>query len=818
MTGALAGVLMGALACHAPPPADARTVLLSLQSQAMTELELPPTSRPEGAATPTRIRLRGDFEPLGERGGVSRWGLPMPIEYVYQGHSTRKVPKGMTLKHKGRFLAWKADKGKGKGKLPPSSFHISHGQVTVRLVEGAPAPLAEDFELVYPRATQAEARLNLAESGLEARDFAVGTVQPGADRHRGVLLPAPASASWELELPPQAQLSFDAHILPPPVRDGAKSDGATLRVELVQGERVWSVAQVALSVGRLTRVQESLPALDGPVTLRLVTEPGDSALLDYVFLREPSVYTPLDEPRRVVMVFVDTLRPDRMSLYGHSRPTTPATDAWASGAAVFDQARTLTPWTLPSTRTALTGLLSEQWQSERSLPVELGEQGFSSVALVGNAFLTPSFDMGEGWSTYRYRLLDPAPSVVNRALEVLEQHQDRELLLMVHFMGVHMPFREPERYQGWWAGEPPPGLAGAFGRESMADFDGDDPELMWPKEYVGARYDQNLRFIDDQLAALYDALQPSDLVIFFSDHGEAMWEHGGVEHGHNLHEEVLKVPLIVRGPGVPAGRSDASVGLVDIVATVRDVVGLPAGEGPGRSLRQVLVDDQVAQQVLQRALPLGHRLYGSETWGLLQGGRKWIARDGELRAYDLAEDPQELSAVSADVLEYAEGMATALGRPVPEVWRLWGSGERIWAEGGVRRITLAHPGGLKAVWAATDPLDTAVPPKLVDGVMVLERPRAGGRLPRELYVLPAGDPREFAGLTMTVKTTATLVETQPMEDLQESPELGQPVLTVGEGSGQWQLALDRVPMMAPEATKGSVGEMEDALKVLGYLE
>ena len=89
------------------------------------------------------------------------------------------------------------------------------------------------------------------------------------------------------------------------------------------------------------------------ITLHFKSFPVNKSSFDYLFLAEPIVYSPQENPERIIMVFIDTLRADAMGMYGYERKTTPRLDAWAKDAGVFTQARSIAPWTLPSARTMM---------------------------------------------------------------------------------------------------------------------------------------------------------------------------------------------------------------------------------------------------------------------------------------------------------------------------------------------------------------------------------------------------------------------------------------------------------------------------------
>ena len=102
------------------------------------------------------------------------------------------------------------------------------------------------------------------------------------------------------------------------------------------------------------------------------------------------------------------MRPDHMSMNGYARPTTPRIDAWAEGAVVFDTARSVAPWTLPTARTMVTGRQPEHYDATETLPERLRREGFATAMLAGNVYLSSNFDMNRDWGLHRVVLKPPA--------------------------------------------------------------------------------------------------------------------------------------------------------------------------------------------------------------------------------------------------------------------------------------------------------------------------------------------------------------------------------------------------------------------------
>jgi arylsulfatase A-like enzyme len=207
----------------------------------------------------------------------------------------------------------------------------------------------------------------------------------------------------------------------------------------------------------------------------------------------------------VALIFVDTLRADHLGIYGYERSTSPLLDRWAETAVVFEAARAPAPWTLPSARAVLSGRQPESWYEEANLPERMAEAGFLTLAAVSNPYLAASFDMHRGWSEHTMQNKRPADALVDAAIASIEAHADRDLLLMVHFMDTHLPYREPPPYRELWA-EPRPEEAEEFVREDLLKLDPSSRDFPRRRRETIDRYDQNIRFVDAELARLLGVL------------------------------------------------------------------------------------------------------------------------------------------------------------------------------------------------------------------------------------------------------------------------------------------------------------------------
>lgn len=317
----------------------------------------------------------------------------------------------------------------------------------------------------------------------------------------------------------------------------------------------------------------------------------------------------------IVMISVDTLRADHLSLYGYSRSTSPVLEAWAAAnATVFDTAVASSPWTLPSHVSMLSGLNAHRHgvnynhptPSEMTLLAELMRQaGYMTVAITGGGYLHPQWGFTQGFDRYLYFAVqmgfaDELEKNLDRALKVLEANSDRPIFLFFHTYEVHNPYRPRQPYISEFGAEedrgvfvrvdildsvPEEGFRGRRGYTVMKAGK-EIPKDSLPAEVVTramvALYDSGVAYTDQQLGRLWKALESRDpdrrnVVVLTSDHGELLGEHNVINHLY-LYEENLLVPLIIAEPGRrSAGRRvTTQVRSIDIVPTILKLASLDA--------------------------------------------------------------------------------------------------------------------------------------------------------------------------------------------------------------------------------------------------
>lgn len=399
------------------------------------------------------------------------------------------------------------------------------------------------------------------------------------------------------------------------------------------------------------------------------------------------------EPASIVLIIVDTLRADHLGFAGYERPTSPELDAWVGSGYVFENALATSPWTLPSFVSVFTGQLPSFHGAGRigdgeerkfsalrttlpTLAEMLGERGLATAAVVNNPFLSPSFGVARGFTHYDHESggnqeIRRADEIVDRGLEWLDANGKEPFFLLLHFFDPHLDYDAPAPVRGTLTAGIDTELAHDHEtwdavRKGEIELGPDD------ERYVVAAYDEEILYLDTQLGRLRRGLAERGildraLVVFTADHGEELFEHGGFEHGHEMWQEVLHVPMVFWGPGVRAGRDATPVSLVDVAPTVLEAAGIrPAPGIAGRSLWPSLRGDG---ELEQRNVFAEGNLYGPELKTTLRWPYKLVkprGKDAPARLYDLARDPHEKNDLAAARPELVEELLGELRATIKE--------------------------------------------------------------------------------------------------------------------------------------------------------
>ncbi|HEX6882204.1 MAG TPA: sulfatase [Planctomycetota bacterium] len=416
----------------------------------------------------------------------------------------------------------------------------------------------------------------------------------------------------------------------------------------------------------------------------------------------------------VFLLVLDTVRADHLPAYGYARMTTPELERLRRerpNAVVFPNAFANGTWTVPSHASLFTG----QWPSVHgahfaldgsvrlgfglrpehpTLAERLRAGGYATLAAYGNHWLRSVEGLGRGFERYlrapdedelpfvgealRQRFLpgllwEPAKGCaratdVNATLLSLVRpwsEGPNPLFVFANYVDAHGPYAPPAPFRGRFA---PSDVRERPEHLDLAQSPARRAELE-------ARYDEELLALDHELGRLFAELERLDLlrrawIFVTSDHGEAFGEHGVLEHGTTVHNEVARVPLLVFPPeGTTLPVTDAPVSLVDVAATIAAIGGLDL-PGPGRDLRAVegAGTHVTAIEFYGDAVKAQHlgALAKRPARAVALGRHKLIAYADSFQLYDLENDPGELVDLSTalpNLVEHMKAFLPAFGEP-----------------------------------------------------------------------------------------------------------------------------------------------------------
>lgn len=379
---------------------------------------------------------------------------------------------------------------------------------------------------------------------------------------------------------------------------------------------------------------------------------------------------PVSHRPNVLLISIDTLRADRLGVYGHTRPTSPFLDATLGATGVtFERVLSNAPKTTPAHMSMLTslppcahGVLMWEGGEARAvlnprvhtLAEILRAAGYATVAFTAGGPMDRSRGFDQGFERYRHgRQLE-------RTLAWLERRpRRRPFFLFFHTFEVHDPYAPPPaqiaRFLPEYRGPLLDAVAavragrGGWQRAHRTFWDAVDRNDPVAVDAVSRLYDGAIREMDDTtLTALLGhldrlGLAANTLVVVTSDHGEAFGEHGAFLHD-DLYEGTLRVPLVLRWPGtLPAGRRIAAAAdLLDLVPTLLDLLRIPPPPDlQGRSFAAAVLGTGPPPVAVPIVSEHASATNGWRAESVRLGTRSFLEIGGVPSLFDLASDPGE---------------------------------------------------------------------------------------------------------------------------------------------------------------------------------
>ena len=371
------------------------------------------------------------------------------------------------------------------------------------------------------------------------------------------------------------------------------------------------------------------------------------------------IRTPLPKPldikqvRQIILITPDTLRYDRLKIM-------PNVQAWAEDATQYEYALSTAAWTSPSFAAIMTGKYPKEVRHYEPPPVDhvdwisaehdtiaevLNREGFRTVAFVSAA--TVGFDGGfaQGFDEFYMQNTSEikypkSTEIFADAMDWLDAHPYDDCFIWLHCWDTHWPYAPPKPDErlcvdidGRWDYEFDPWAAGI--RSGEVILTQNEKHRM---EYL---YDEEARFFDKRFGRFIrwqEENYPDALVIFTSDHGEEFWEHGGFEHGHQLYDDLMHVPLIVKGPNIPER-------IIEDPFSTKDVFWIIA---EGNFSEAIGLDAKYHNQVI----------FGPPQYAITKDGYRYILNDETKfeELYDYRYDPEMKQNLAPDMRKKIEEM------------------------------------------------------------------------------------------------------------------------------------------------------------------
>jgi arylsulfatase A-like enzyme/Flp pilus assembly protein TadD len=348
-------------------------------------------------------------------------------------------------------------------------------------------------------------------------------------------------------------------------------------------------------------------------------------------------------PLNVVVVTIDTLRPDHLHCYGYPNIKTPTLDRLAGSGVLFENAVAQAPLTPPSHASIFTGQYPTVHHvrstggfvlqsSAHPLARILHEKGWDTAAFISSAVLKKIFGFNNGFDVYDDQMPKPVKGAefredperrggdtVDRAVAWLGSQSGKPYFLWVHLYDPHLPYNPPGEFKD---------------------------------EYRKSPYDGEIAYADQQVGRLLDAVAKKDpqgntIVAVLSDHGESLSEHGEYTHGVFLYDSTLRIAFLLSGPGIPARkRVQQQVRSIDFLPTLLSLLNTSTPlDIQGVSLIPTFSGGSAPSEISYEETLYPKLSMGWSELRAIRTNRWKYVRAPKPELYDLAADPRETSNV-----------------------------------------------------------------------------------------------------------------------------------------------------------------------------
>lgn len=372
-----------------------------------------------------------------------------------------------------------------------------------------------------------------------------------------------------------------------------------------------------------------------------------------------STETSTSKKPNVLFILIDTLRADHLTYAGYSRDTSPNLDALAKESTQYQYAYSGSSWTAPSVATIFTALPpsvhgmmppNSRTKAASKFSFKLGSdvttiaealkgQGYKTAAVTANEWISEKFGYSQGFDYFFMKSRMEAEGVNQKAFKVIDKllSPNEPYFLYLHYMDPHDPYKAPAPFNTYF-------------QQPL-----DDPRYQPRERELIRQYDNEIRYVDSKIGEMLAYMRSKHLldnttIVVTSDHGEQFKERGNVGHGYTLHDEEIRIPLLIKTPGQKEGKIVSTpVSHMDIFPTLLQLSGVPKiAEHIGVSLvsneghkRDVGIISEVSRRYNLKAVVTEDRKKLIGEYEVTVGLYAPLHSEKSLRLFDLKADPFE---------------------------------------------------------------------------------------------------------------------------------------------------------------------------------
>ncbi|MCL4360436.1 sulfatase [Patescibacteria group bacterium] len=421
------------------------------------------------------------------------------------------------------------------------------------------------------------------------------------------------------------------------------------------------------------RIKTMSVVLAGAIALTIIAAPG--------LLPKPKPYriSPC-QTCNVIIIDLDPLRPDHIGAYGYPKNTTPGIDAVAKRGIVFTNAVSSSSWTLPAVGSLLTGVYpSTHGVTNKYIILPSGKEqianlhtlapriktiadvfkadGYATAAFTGGAALNREFGFNEGFDVYTDKSnFGGFDSILPDALRWIGANKNKKLFIFLQAFDVHGQYVPKGGYDHRFVDFPYRGpLTGSAAEQKNLREEGlARGEIYLTRDdvrFLLALYDEKISRADQRITEFLRqyaslGLMGKTILIITSDHGDEFYEHGQIDHGHSLYDELVRIPLIIAMPG-ETGRVTLTdqVRNIDIMPTVLALVGIH----PSQDVYKQFAGINLLPVINGSHIPLD--AFSETEYRYATNLRSVRTPDGQKLITNFEDDTQELFNVATDKKE-----------------------------------------------------------------------------------------------------------------------------------------------------------------------